>query len=97
MPWQQILLLSMPNAAIAFTVTETKFFAPLRSWTREKSAFLGELASCGYCFGHWTAFVLVAIYRPRLFDLVGIRLLPHRSHSRLVERFSIDLALLANA
>ena len=69
MPWQQILLLSMPNAAIAFTVTETKFFAPLRSWTREKSAFLGELASCGYCFGHWTAFVLVAIYRPRLFDL----------------------------
>ena len=69
MPWQQILLLSMPNAAIAFTVTKTKFFAPLRSWTKEKSAFFGELASCGYCFGHWTGFILVAIYRPRLFDL----------------------------
>jgi hypothetical protein len=69
MPWQQILLLSMPNAAIAFTVSEAKFFAPLRSWTKKKSTFLGESASCGYCFGHWTAFVLMAIYRSRLFDL----------------------------
>ena len=69
MPWQQLLLLSMPNAAIAFTVTETRVFAPIRSWTKQKSAFLGELVSCGYCFGHWTAFVFVAIYRPQLFEL----------------------------
>lgn len=34
---------------------------------------------------------------PTVRPMVGIRLLPHRSHSRLVERFSIDLALLANA
>ena len=68
MPWQQILLLSMPNAAIAFTVTETKFFAPFRRWTKEKSALLGELVSWLF-LGHWTAFALVAIYRPRVFGL----------------------------
>jgi len=27
---------------------------------------LGELLSCG-CFGHWVAFAVTAIYRPRLF------------------------------
>jgi hypothetical protein len=67
--WQQILLFSLPNAAIAFTVAETKIFAPFRNWTKQKSAFFGELVSCGYCLGHWTAFAIVAIYRPRLFDL----------------------------
>ena len=29
---------------------------------------MGEMFSCGYCFGHWAAFVLVAFYRPRLFE-----------------------------
>ncbi|UJS16697.1 MAG: hypothetical protein L3J17_12390 [Candidatus Jettenia sp.] len=33
----------------------------------EKS-FLGGLLSCGYCFSHWIACVLVALYRPRLFE-----------------------------
>jgi hypothetical protein len=46
----------MSSAALAFTVTEMKFFAPFRSWTKEKSAFFAEFVSCGYCFGHWTAF-----------------------------------------
>ena len=35
---------------------------------KRQNAFLGELVSCGYCFCHWTAFVLVALYRPRLFE-----------------------------
>ena len=68
MPWQQILLLSMPNAAIAFTVTEEVLRA-IAELDEGEERVLGELASCGYCFDHWTAFVLVAIYRPRLFDL----------------------------
>ena len=68
MLWQQLVLLSMPNAAIAFTVTETKLFAPIRDYVKQKSAFLGELVACGYCFGHWTAFALVSLYRPRLFE-----------------------------
>jgi len=35
---------------------------------KSKSAFLGELFSCGYCFAHWVSFGLVAIYRPKLFE-----------------------------
>ncbi len=26
------------------------------------------MARCGYCLGHWAAFGLVAVYRPRLFE-----------------------------
>lgn len=63
-----VLWLSTANASVAFTVTETKLFAALRGWTRTRSRFLGELVSCGYCLGHWTAFGLVATYQPRLFQ-----------------------------
>ncbi|NUM78064.1 DUF1360 domain-containing protein [candidate division KSB1 bacterium] len=62
-----IIYLSFATASIAFTVTETKAFLLLREWLKKKSPFLGELVSCGYCFAHWVAFVLVAVYRPRLF------------------------------
>jgi hypothetical protein len=65
----QLVLLSMANASISFTVAETKLFKPLRERVGGHSAFLGELFSCGYCLGHWTAFALVAIYRPRLFEI----------------------------
>jgi hypothetical protein len=63
-----VIYLSFVTAAISFTVTETKIFKPLREWMKKKSGFLGDLLSCGYCFGHWVAFVLVAIYRPKLFE-----------------------------
>jgi hypothetical protein len=62
-----ILYLSMVCASISFTVTETKLFKPLREGLKKKLPFLGDLFSCGYCFGHWVAFALVAVYRPRLF------------------------------
>ena len=64
---QEVLLLSLVTASISYTVTETKLFRPVRERVREES-FLGRLLSCGYCFGHWVALVLVVIYRPRLFD-----------------------------
>jgi hypothetical protein len=63
-----VLWLSVANASIAFTVTEARLFRGLRDWIRGGNAFLGELFSCGYCLGHWSAFLLVAIYQPRLFD-----------------------------
>jgi hypothetical protein len=63
-----VIYLSFVTACISFTVTETKIFKPLREWLKKKSAFLGNLFSCGYCFGHWVAFFLVAIYKPRLFE-----------------------------
>lgn len=64
--WPDVCLLSLANASLAFTVTETKLFAPLRAWAKSRSAFLGEMLSCGYCLGHWTAFGLTALYRVRL-------------------------------
>ena len=64
----QVILLSIVTASISFTVAEMKLFAPFREWIKRKSSLFGELFSCGYCFGHWIAFILVAIYRPRLFQ-----------------------------
>ncbi len=63
----QVLYLSLVTAAVSFSVTEMKPFVPVREWARATNSLLGELLSCGYCFGHWVAFVLVAIYQPRLF------------------------------
>jgi hypothetical protein len=57
----------MVCASISFTVTETKIFKSLREWMIQKNTFFGELLSCGYCFGHWVAFAMVAVYRPKLF------------------------------
>jgi len=66
---EAVTLLSLVNASISFTVSEMKIFRPLREWVKCRNHFLGELLFCGYCVGHWTAFALVAIYRPRLFEL----------------------------
>ncbi|HLP46785.1 MAG TPA: DUF1360 domain-containing protein [Candidatus Kapabacteria bacterium] len=63
-----IIYLSFVTASISFTMTETKLFKPFREWLKKKSTFLGDLLSCGYCFGHWVAFSLVAVYQPRLFE-----------------------------
>ncbi|WKZ19037.1 MAG: hypothetical protein QY310_00380 [Candidatus Jettenia sp. CY-1] len=65
---EKIIYLSFVTASISFAVTETKLFLPLREWMKGKNSFFGRLLSCGYCFGHWIACVLVALYRPRLFE-----------------------------
>lgn len=62
-----VVPLSFATASISFTVTETKLFRPVREAVKRNSAFLGGLVSCGYCFGHWVSFGLVAVYHPRLF------------------------------
>ena len=97
MPWQQILLLSMPNAAIAFTVTEEvlRAIAKLDEGEERVSWRVGIVRVLlwpldGLCIG---GNLPSSTVRP----MVGIRLLPHRSRPRLVERSSMDLALLANA
>ena len=63
-----VFYLSLVTAAISFTITETKLFKPLREWMKKRVQLLGELLSCGYCFGHWVAFALVAIYKVKLFE-----------------------------
>lgn len=64
-----VIYLSVVTASISFTVTETKLFKNFREWLKRKSSFLGDLITCGYCFGHWVAFALVAVYKPKLFEL----------------------------
>ena len=63
----KVLYLSLVTAGISFTITETKLFEPLRNWLEKQITFLARLFNCGYCLGHWVAFLLVAIYQPRLF------------------------------
>jgi hypothetical protein len=64
----QVLWLSLVTASVAFALCETTVFAGLRDWVKSRSVWLGKLVCCGYCLGHWAAFGLVAIYRPRLFE-----------------------------
>jgi len=63
-----VLWLALVTASVAFTLCETTLFGGLRGWAKVRSAREEKLASCGYCLGHWVAFGLVAIYRPRLFE-----------------------------
>ena len=65
---EKVIYLSFVTASISFTVTEAKIFLPLREWVKGKSPLFGELISCGYCLGHWVAFAMVVIYRPKLFE-----------------------------
>jgi hypothetical protein len=62
----KVVYLSFVTACISFTITETKLFEAFRNLLNEKNNFLSKLFNCGYCLGHWVAFVLVAIYRPKL-------------------------------
>ncbi len=64
----QVLWLSLVTASVAFTLSETASFAGVREWVKGRSVWVGKLTCCGYCLGHWVAFGLVAIYRPRLFQ-----------------------------
>jgi len=49
------LSLSLVTASLAFTLYEMKLFAGLREWVKGRSVWLGKLACCGYCLGHWVA------------------------------------------
>lgn len=35
---------------------------------RPHGSLPGEMLSCGYCLGHWTAFALTAVYKPKILD-----------------------------
>jgi hypothetical protein len=65
---EQVALLSLVAASIAFTISEAAVFVGMRERLKSWNPWLGKMASCGYCLGHWVAFGLVALYRPRLFE-----------------------------
>ncbi|MEK7306025.1 MAG: hypothetical protein AAB014_00160 [Nitrospirota bacterium] len=63
---EQVILLSLVTASIAFAISEAGLFAGMRERLRSWNPWLGKLASCGYCLGHRIAFGLVVIYQPRI-------------------------------
>ena len=65
---RSLFLFSFVNASISFTFAESRLFRGLRAWLKARSLFLGELVECGYCVGHWSAMLLTAIYRLRVFQ-----------------------------
>ncbi len=67
-PVPETLGLASANAAMAFLVAESKLFRPVRERVEAASRFFGDLVSCGYCLGHWMAFLLVGVYHARLFE-----------------------------
>lgn len=68
MDLERVVLLSLVTASVAFTLSEAVLLKGLRERVAAWSPWWGKLLSCGYCQGHWVAFGLVAIYRPRLFE-----------------------------
>jgi hypothetical protein len=93
MNMQEVLILSLVTASISFTVTETKLFKPFRDWAGRKGKFFGELSACSYCFGHWIAFGLVAVYKPILFNSAW-RLLDYFLVALVIAWFSIFQVLI---
>lgn len=67
---KEVFVLSLIVASISYTVTRAFIFAPVRDWVKCRSAWLGELVSCGYCFGHWVSFAIVGVYGAR--SVIGV-------------------------
>jgi len=61
-----VLLLSAITACLSYTLAESKFLLPFRARLSVLHRFLGHLACCGYCLGHWLAFLLVLLCNPPL-------------------------------
>jgi len=69
-----LLLLALPVACVAWTVTHEEIFREPREWCRrrcDRARGLLErkffyLFTCEYCFSHWVALAFVALFRFRL-------------------------------
>lgn len=59
------LALAAAASQITLIVTDSLLFAPLRSYVKTRSRYLGELVSCFLCFGTWVGFALALLARPR--------------------------------
>lgn len=68
----QIILLSMVTASISFTISESFIFKSFREYLKLNFNLFGHLFSCGYCLGHWIAFILVLIFKPKIFEFYWI-------------------------
>lgn len=68
------LILALPIASIAWTVTHEELFREPREWcgarSRAASSFAGRkffyVFTCEYCFSHWVTIALLSVTRFRL-------------------------------
>ena len=79
----EFIFLSIANAFISYTVARSVLFQGFRDYLFNRADpspkgrvmnFFSELVSCPYCFSHWVAFVMVAIWQPK-FTNCGLALL----------------------
>ncbi len=63
---EQVVLFSLVTASIAFAISAAGLFEGMREQLILWNPWLGKLASCGYCLGHWISFGRVVIYQPRI-------------------------------
>lgn len=78
------MFLSAANGFISLAVTKSQVFTPFRDFFFNRSAavkhtwlrlkwtklmgWLYDLVSCPYCFSHWVALVMIAVWQPVFTD-----------------------------
>lgn len=67
----EILLLGIASGVISLTVTKAVIFKSTRDWLESKSEFFGDLVTCPYCFGHWSAAFLFTWYYLSIVTVIG--------------------------
>ncbi len=72
--WRALLVLALPVASIAWTVTHEELFREPRDWLAQRSETAPSLLArkffylftCEYCFSHWVALLTLALTRFQL-------------------------------
>ena len=59
-----LIVAALAVSAVSLTMTKARLTRPLRQSVGSRSAWLGELFDCPYCFSHWVSFAAVAVARP---------------------------------
>ena len=72
--WLALLLLALPIASIAWTVTHEEIFREPREWCAERSQSASNMLvrkafyvfTCEYCFSHWVTLAMLSITKFQL-------------------------------
>lgn len=69
---KSLIFLSIGCGFASFIVADAHIFSWFRAWIAKKSEFLGDLFSCGLCFGTWLTLFIQIIYQINLINIVPI-------------------------
>ncbi|WJD65107.1 DUF1360 domain-containing protein [Pseudomonas kurunegalensis] len=61
-------VIAVAASSIAYTITMTELFVPVRAWSQKLGHMIGYLFNCFYCMSHWIVFAGVLIYKPVLLN-----------------------------